>query len=495
MMKISHIEKDSLAEKCGLTNNYFIVSLNGYPIVDLLDIMFLESLEKIDIVAENSKGKRENFFIKNDFETSIGIEIDDKHNLTPIQCENHCLFCFVKQLPLNMRESLYIKDDDYRLSMISGSYITLTNLTDSDIERIIRMKISPLYISVHAFDNDVRVKLLANKKAVNTIKIMKRLLDAGIQMHTQIVVCEGINDGKILEDTVTKLHDLSDNILSCAVIPVGLTKYRCGLPKLNLISASNARKIIDFLEKTHKVYAQNGSGFVWASDEMYLIAGNTLPNYEYYEDFNQLENGIGLLAQFDEDFNESLKELEESNIKEVILEIEKYIKYEKQQIHLHRIQDNINNYDESAQQVAEEETEFGKITHIAPAYALVTGISFAPILKKYALKLEHISHIGCNVYAIVNDYFGESVTVAGLITATDLIKQLKGKITETRMIIPSVMLREFTTTFLDGLSVEDVEKELNVKIFVSTSAGDIIKIVTGDNFDFGTYTEDDTAKN
>ena len=341
--------------------------------------------------------------------------------MKPVVCKNKCIFCFVDQLPKGMRDSLYIKDDDYRFSFISGSYVTMTNVTDEDIDRIIRLKLSPLYISVHALNDDVRQYMLKNPNTRRLREYMERLGKNGIQMHTQLVIVPGINDGKVLEDSIRGLKEI-EGVQTVAVVPVGLTEHRAKLENLTAVDENNARETIALVEKLHAEL----NGFCWCSDEYYVKANLPVREYSYYGAFDQIENGVGMLAEFDENFRYSLDETE--------------------RVALNKRVD------------------------------MITGTSFAPILEKYMPILEEKLGIKCRVNSVENDFFGHSVTVAGLITAGDIIKQAQRG--ADAYVLPDNMLREFTDTFLDGKTVSEVEAALGAPIIVVPHSGsDFVKLI------------------
>ena len=398
-------------KKQGFKTGDKIVSFDGELFVDVLDIAFYDSLESFFCVVER-KGKLKTIKVKKKAEDSLGIEIDEE--LTPARCKNKCTFCFVDQMPKNMRSALYVKDDDYRFSFISGSYITLTNVTESDIERILRLKLSPLYISVHAMDDKVRYSLVKNPATLKLREIMQRLSDGGIKMHTQLVIVPGVNDGAVLEDSIEKLHQI-ENVLSVAVVPVGLTKHREGLEKISPIDKEGAKKII---EQTERLYKKFG-GFCYAADELYMKAGKKIPEYDYYQDFPQIENGVGLVREFLESVSYSL------------------------------------------------DTE--PSVSINKKGCMLTGVSFYPVLNETAKLIEKKTGLSLDVFAVKNKFFGETVTVSGLVTATDIDGQApRGYDFYT---VPSNMLKEFSTVFLDNVSLKDLSERLGAPIIVLDETG------------------------
>ncbi len=410
------IALNDVAKRQGFKLGDEVVKIGGYDMLDELDYLYYDNENKFEVeIIRDDKARKIKVHKKTG--QSLGLEFDIE--MKPKVCRNHCIFCFVDQLPKGMRDSLYVKDDDYRFSFLCGSYVTMTNVSDEDIDRIIRLKLSPLYISVHAWNDDVRAFMLKNPNTRKLREQMKKLGENGIKMHTQLVVVPGINDDDVLEDSIRGLHGV-EGVLSVAVVPVGLTEHRDNLHELKSVDVDNAKDTIRLVEKLHVEL----DGFCWCSDEYYVKAGLSVKDSEYYGAFDQIENGVGLLADFDDNFYYSLDECEDYNF--------------------------------------------------AKKICMITGVSFAPILKKRCEALEDKLGIECEVKGIVNDYFGHSVTVAGLVTAGDIIAQVKGTNAHAFM-IPDNMLREFSDTFLDNKSIEDVSRELGAPIIVvSHQGGDIV---------------------
>lgn len=410
MPKITAIGE--VARKNGFKIGDEVISIGGYEMQDELDYLFYDNENKFSVdILRNGKPRRIN--VKKKEGQSLELEFDVE--MKPKVCKNHCIFCFVDQLPKGMRCSLYVKDDDYRFSFLCGSYVTMTNVTDEDIDRIIRLKLSPMYISVHAWDDDVRVYMLKNPNTRKLRSQMRKLGENGIKMHTQLVVVPGINDGKVLEDSITGLHEVK-GVETVAVVPVGLTGHRDKLQSLATVDEKNARETIELVEKLHVKY----NGFCWCSDEYYVKANLPVRESVYYGSFDQIENGVGLLADFDDNLEYSLCETEQRSLNKQV--------------------------------------------------DMITGISFAPILRERIKAVEKKLGIKCEVHAVVNNYFGHSVTVAGLLTAGDIIEQVKGSKADA-FVIPDNMLREFTDTFLDNKTVKDVEDALGAPIIVTSHNG------------------------
>lgn len=422
MAKIVGISSDSIvADKLIVGDD--IIAIDGYELVDILDIHYAEARtrsvfsvmregEKIEVVIE--KGEYEPF----------GIDFGDSLEINPIRCKNKCKFCFVDQLPCGMRDTLYVKDDDYRLSFVSGNYVTLTNCGDCEIDRIIRLRLSPIYVSVHATDGDIKTLLIANKEGAKTFEKVRKLTSNGIDVHAQIVVCPEINDGAVLEKSIRDLRSLGDRLRSVACVPVGLTKYREKLYPLRVFTRDEARLAISQIEELNKEF---GGDFVFASDEFYIIADEPLPKYEYYGDFEQIENGVGLVREFEYEFSSAL------------------------------------------------ELAKGSKKHLG--LTMITGVGFAPILENIlpAIKTKYPNYT-VNIMPVVNEFFGHDITVSGLLTAGDIITQCKGLVAE-NVTIPSNMLREFTDCLLDGMTVRDLEAELNSEIHVSDGGDGLVTIL------------------
>ena len=423
MAKIIAVQKGGIGEEIGLEIGDELLGFNGEQIVDVLDYAFYDSQEEFTLNLRTKQGEKVDIDIEKEEDESLGLELDESVQLEPMRCKNKCLFCFVDQLPKGMRDTLYVKDDDYRLSFVSGNYVTLSNIGQKELDRIAKLRLSPLYISVHAFDREIKTKLVSNPESAKVFDKMDFLANHGITMHTQIVLCKNLNDGKVLDKTLEELYKRYPSVKTVAVIPVGLTGHRQKLYPLESFGKEDAVKVIAQVEEFNK---KAGGEFCWCSDEFYIKAEKQLPPYESYGDFDQIENGVGLCAEFEEEFLSALDEVGGS-----------------------KAELNI---------------------------ASVTGQSFKDILKSLCEKLkDKYPNVNLRVKDIYNDFFGRSITVAGLITAGDIIKQFKDAPEYT--IIPSNMLREFTYTFLDGITVGELEKALATHIVVSHGGEDYVKII------------------
>ncbi|MGI6065019.1 MAG: DUF512 domain-containing protein [Bacillota bacterium] len=432
--KISSVVPGSIAEDLGLGEGDCLLSINGISPVDLIDYGFSIADEYIELEVEKRNQERIVFEIEKDVDDDLGI-VFTKGTFDGIKrCKNKCIFCFVDQMPSKLRDSLYVKDDDYRLSFLYGNFITLTNISEKDLDRIKKLHISPLYISVHTINEAMRCRMLGNPKAGEVLKIIKELADAGIDMHTQIVLCPGINDGKELDKTLFGLAELWPKIKSVAVVPVGITKFQKN-KNLRVFRFQEARAIIEDVSQ-HQAFFQNkiGTNFVYLADEFYLMAGWEIPPYEHYEGFPQIENGVGLTRLLWHNFDYAAKKLP---------------------------------------QMIE-----------CPCRAnLVTGRLAEPVLKPIVERINQIKNMTVNLIPLDNQFFGSTVTVAGLLTGSDIVTGLtrwRQKQTDVRplVLLPKVMLEFERRVFLDGLTLEDVEKMLGIKIIIVEPTGEgIVKTI------------------
>jgi putative radical SAM enzyme (TIGR03279 family) len=407
---VSHITEGSAAHDAGLEKGDVILKVNDNPVIDVIDYMYYSPREG-DLNLKIQRGtKTLPFKIKKKPRVDIGFE------LKPFKaraCRNKCVFCFVNQLPKGLRKSLYFKDEDYRMSFLYGNYVTLTNLSASDKKRIITQKLSPLYISVHTTNSNVRRKMLGNHKAPDILKEIQALASNKIRMHTQIVVCPGLNDGEELSRTIKDLQRFYPYIASIAVVPVGVTKHRKTV--LKTVEKSDAVKIVETVKQFRKRFKRrHGDPIVHAADELYIKADVPFPSVKEYGDFPQLENGVGLVPLF--------------------LHSAKKLKIPKK-------------------------IEPRKI-------AILTGSAFMPYLEEFAKKLKTIDGLTLDVFKIENKFFGSSVTVTGLLTGKDILKTIMGKTKADCLLIPDVVLREGHNTFLDNVTLKDIEESLSIQVKV-----------------------------
>lgn len=430
---ISTVEKGSPAYKAGLKSGYTLLKINGNDIMDVLDYRFYQNSEKLLVEFINDKGKIKRKRVKKyeDDELGLGFEtylMDKQHS-----CLNKCVFCFIDQLPKGMRDSLYFKDDDSRLSFLFGNYITLTNITEHEVERIIKMHISPINISVHTTNPELRVKMMRNKNAGKVLELIKRFNDAGIKINCQLVLVPDMNDGQELERSLKDLTAL-ENVECIAAVPVGLTKHREGLPKLKSFDKQRAEKTIDIINRFGDGTVEKyGNRRCYASDEFYLLAKRPLPPAEYYGEFLQLENGVGLWSLLKSEADEAF---------------------------------------------ALTDYKIPKKRNVT----LVTGTDAYPLITEIVDKaLKKWDNLEGSVYAIENDYFGPTITVAGLVTATDIINQLKGKNLGDELLIPAVMLRSERDMFLDSITVDELSQALKVPVTVTEVDGfDLVAKISGE---------------
>lgn len=429
---VKDVENNSPAERAGILPGSLVLRINSNEINDVLDYRFYIKEEILNIDIKDTDGKFRKLRVEKKAEEDLGLQFETYLMDKQQHCKNKCIFCFIDQLPEGMRDSLYFKDDDSRLSFLFGNYITLTNLGESDVDRIIQMHISPVNISVHTMNPELRVKMMKNPKAGECLSIIRRLADAGIKINTQLVLCPGINDGKELEYSLNELGKLYPAVQSIAAVPVGLTKYRDGLCSLEGYNKETASQVIDIIEcfADHFNYF-NGTRLAFAADEFYLLAEREIHDAEYYEDFAQIENGVGLWASLRDEFYSALEDVSEVN-------------------------------------------DFRNV-------AIATGNAAYPLICQLAAAVsDKCKNIKVDVFEISNRFFGESITVAGLVVGEDLISQLKDKLGADELLIPSVMLRHERDMFLDSITVEQAEKELNTKIIITDVDGyDLLDKILG----------------
>lgn len=413
MVTITGVEKASPAAKHGILPGDILISINGHDINDVLDYRFRLTEKKITLLIHRGPDLKE-ITIKKDEYSDIGLEfetylMDKKHS-----CRNKCVFCFIDQLPKGMRDTLYFKDDDSRLSFLMGNYITLTNLSEEDVDRIIEMKTSPINVSVHTTNPELRVKMMKNKNAGKVLSYLRRFADAGISLNCQIVLCKGINDRKELERSMTDLAALYPSLIGVSIVPAGITNYRDGLCHLEPFTAEEAGEVIDTIDKFgEKCLKKFGTRLFFSSDELYIEAGRELPGEDYYEGYPQIENGVGMIRSMDGEFTDELDFLDEYDL-------------------------------EKPRKVS-----------------VATGAAAYDFIKSLADRLcEQVPTLECHVYKIINDFFGHNITVAGLLTGKDLANQLKGKDLGDRLLIPRVTLRSEGDVFLDDTTPEWLSEQL-----------------------------------
>ena len=408
---ISEVQKNSIAEELEFQKGEKLLSINGENPKDMIDYKFLICNELIEIEIEKLNGEIEIYEIEKDFDDDLGIVFESAVFDRIKPCTNHCIFCFVDQQPDGLRKSLYIKDDDYRLSYLQGTYITLTNLTQKDRDRIEQLHLGPLYVSVHTTNPELREKMLNNPKAANIIEDLKWLKKADIPIHAQIVLCPDYNDGEELERTLKDFEKFKTIIQSIAIVPVGITRFHKN--NLKTFTPENALHVIKQVEQFNMKMKRN---VAMASDEFFIKADYAIPSRDYYGDFSQLEDGVGAIRLLLDDFEETKKLLPTS------IETSKTL-----------------------------------------TFALSQSVS--SVMKNIIAELNKIENLDCNILELKNEFFGEKVTVAGLITGQDLINQVKDKGIE-NLIIPTIMLRPYSECFLDGVTLSEVTEKTGCKIFV-----------------------------
>lgn len=415
-LRITSVEPGSPAHRSGIRDGHSLVEINGQPVHDRLDAQFFLHDERVVLTVQDQQGRLRKHEICKDYQDDAGL------NLPPIRprtCRNRCIFCFVDQLPRGLRKSLYLKDEDYRLSFLQGSYVTLTDLTGEEIDRIIRQRLSPLYLSVHSTDREIREKLLRRKKIPDIMGIIEQLARSRIQMHTQVVLCPGINDGEILRRTVEDLAGFFPAVRSVAVVPVGLTGHRQGLYPLQPVTRQQAGRLIESIESWQERYRDEiGLFFVHAADELYLLAGRPVPEAGRYEGFEQLENGVGMIRQWLDRFEESQK-------------------------------------------------DFPRSVPRPRTITVVTGYLAAPLIQQTLVdRLSRVKGLTVHLQVVENRLFGGGVTVSGLLAGEDIIQALQTRPAGDMVLLPPNCLNE-QGFFLDDLTPENLAERLELEIVVT----------------------------
>ncbi|RHV75910.1 DUF512 domain-containing protein [Clostridium sp. OF13-4] len=423
---IKSVDPGSIAEEMELEPGDVLLTIDGDEIEDIFDYEYKINSEEITLLVRKKNGEEWELDIVNEYQ-DLGITFENGLMSDYRSCRNKCIFCFIDQMPPGMRETLYFKDDDSRLSFLQGNYITLTNMKDKDIERIIRFKLAPINISVQTTNPELRCKMLHNRFAGEALQKIDRLYEADIPMNGQIVLCRGVNDGAELDRSIRDLTKYIPAMQSVSVVPVGLSKYRDGLYPLEPFTPEQLGDTIDLIEKWQKkIYAEHGIHFIHASDEFYMGAGRPLPEADRYDGYIQLENGVGMIRLMEEEIAEALEQLHPGEAGEVCPE----------------------------------------------EISIATGRLAAPYIEQYVERVcRQFPGKKVHVYAIRNDFFGERITVAGLITAKDLIAQLKEQPLGSRLLLPSAMFRSGEETFLDDLTRTDVQNALQVPVDIVKSSG------------------------
>ena len=421
---ITSVDRHSPAHRAGIREGERLLEINGHEILDVLDYRFYGYDPQCRLALEQSDGTTRQVDVRKAEGQDLGLNFDTYLMDEMRPCSNHCIFCFVDQMPPNMRQSLYFKDDDARLSFLLGNYITLTNISPREARRIMELHISPINVSVHTTDPQLHCTMLGNKNARQSLEYMRQFAQAGIEMNGQIVVCPGWNDGEQLRRTMSDIMEMG--FASCSVVPVGLTKYRQGLAKLQPVDRDSARSIIAIAEEYgQKCLEQLGTRLFFCADELFLKAELPLPQEEYYEGFGQLENGVGMLRSLEVDFMAALEDQQ--------------------------------------------------LPAVPSPFTIATGVAAAPFLQQLLDRAKaRLPGLRGQVIAVVNDFFGHTIDVAGLLTGQDISRQLQGKDLGDRVLIPLHMLRHGETVFLDDYTVDRLSQELGTTVeVVGTEGGDL----------------------
>lgn len=421
---IDRIEPGSIAEELELEKGDVLLSINGQKIEDVFDYHYLVNDEELTVVVRKKDGEEWELEIEKDYMEDLGIEFENGLMDDYRSCQNKCMFCFIDQMPKGMRETLYFKDDDSRLSFLQGNYVTLTNMKDKDIERIIHYHLEPINVSVHTMNKELRCKMLHNRFAGDALDKMQRLLEAGIEMNAQIVLCKGINDGAELEYSIQKLTEYIPYMQSLSVVPVGLTKYREGLYPLEPFEKEDAKEVIAIIHKWQDYCMEKyQTHFVHAGDEWYLLAEEDMPDEDNYDGYQQLENGVGMMRLLENEFMETLNGTEKDD-------------------------------------------------DICRTVTLATGVSASSLLTRLSKKfMEKFPNITVQVVVIENHFFGTRITVSGLLTGQDLLAQLKDRELGDKLLLPCNLLRSGEEVFLDDMTLTELKNALQVKIDIVKSSG------------------------
>ncbi|PPK80159.1 putative radical SAM enzyme (TIGR03279 family) [Lacrimispora xylanisolvens] len=428
---IKAVDTGSIAEELELEPGDEVLSIDGHELEDIFDYEYYVNSESILMTVRKKNGEEWELEIENQYE-DLGLTFENGLMSEYRTCRNNCIFCFIDQMPPGMRDTLYFKDDDSRLSFLQGNYVTLTNMSEHDIARIIEFKLAPINISVHTTNPELRCRMLHNRFAGEALSKIDRLYEAGVSMNGQIVLCKGVNDKEELERTISDLSKYLPYMESVSIVPVGVSKFRDGLFPLSPIEKEDAVSVLEIVERWQKkLYKEYGSHFIHASDEFYILAERPMPEETRYDGYIQLENGVGMLRLLETEVKDALKE-------------------------------------EAAVDAAEE-------------LSIATGTLAAPFIEQHArLVSDKFPGRTIHVYPIVNHFFGEQITVAGLITGQDLIAQLKGKPLGKRLLLPECMFRSGEEVFLDDLTRQDVQNALQVQVDIVKSSGqDFVNAVLG----------------
>lgn len=427
---IKKILPGSIAEEFELAPGDRLISINGHEIEDIFDYQFYAEDTYIEILIEKPDGEQWILEVDKEEDEDLGIEFDNGLMDEYRSCHNKCIFCFIDQMPKGMRDTLYFKDDDSRLSFLQGNYVTLTNMSEHDLDRIIQYHLSPINISFQTMNPELRCKMLNNRFAGEALKKVDRLNEAGIEMNGQIVLCKGVNDGEELAFSIREMMRYIPNLQSVSVVPVGLSKYRDGLFPLEPFTREDAREVLSTIHHyQNESYQKYGNHFIHASDEWYILAGEELPQEENYDGYLQLENGVGMMRLLLNEFEEAVKELQ-------------------------------------------EKISVGTLDFSSREISMATARLAYPFIRDMAARMmEMVPGLMIHVYEIRNDFFGEMITVSGLLTGQDLIAQLTGRELGEALYLPQNVLRSGEEVFLDDVTVTEMEKALQVKVDIIKSSG------------------------
>lgn len=424
--KIKEVVPGSIADELEIEAGDILLSIDEQPVRDVFDYRYLSGDEEVTLLIRKPSGEEWELEIEKDAQEDLGLVFEEGLMDSYRSCRNKCVFCFIDQMPPGMRETLYFKDDDARLSFLQGNYITLTNLSGEDMERILFYKLSPINISVHTTNPELRCKMLNNRFAGEALEKIRRFYDAGLEMNGQIVLCKGYNDGEELERTIHDLTAYLPLMQSVSVVPVGMTKYRDGLAELEPFEREDAVRVLETVSKWQEIiYKHFGTRMLHASDEWYLLAGLPFPPEDAYEGYPQIENGVGMVRSLTEEVDAFLSE-------------------------------------------CKGDSRQRKRT-------LATGVLAAPVIREQVAKIQRkYPQIEAEVVPVVNHFFGERITVAGLLTGTDIIGQLKGKELGDYLLLPEVLLKSGEDVLLDDLHISDIEKALQTRVRIVKSDGEAL---------------------
>ena len=431
---IKDVVKNSIADQLEIKSGDYLVSIDGNEIKDIFDYHLFSESSNLTVEIEDADGEIWEIDIEKDEDEDLGFIFDNSLLDEYKSCTNKCIFCFIDQMPPGMRETLYFKDDDSRLSFIQGNYVTLTNMTDDDVDRIIRYNLSPINISVHTMDKDLRCKMLNNRFAGDKLDYIKKLNENNITMNAQIVLCKGYNDKEELDKTLEQMMPYVPNMKSCSVVPAGLTKYREDLAKLEPFTADDAKEVIAQVDRWQKVFKDKFDiNYVYAADEFYMMSDTPIPDEDYYDGYPQIENGVGMTRSYLNEFYEYLDCIKGDDRKRDVSVVTGELFYN-------------------------------------------TSLEMADAINK------KFPNIKIRVYSIVNDFFGHSITVTGLLTGNDIIGQLKGKELGDEVLLPANTLKHGEDVFLDDVSLDELKEVLQTTpIIVKSNGKDFINKVIGEN--------------